>query len=104
MIRPPVGLQAQLARRSLPYPPPPTEAIRRVYGALRADKTADARRYAEQLPRATAFEQAWNAYIHGLILVEEGDRSDAKDMARHAASAALTLGLSQPQNPEALRL
>jgi|CXWL01.1.fsa_nt_gi tetratricopeptide (TPR) repeat protein len=100
----PTGFRSSISTRALQAPDPPNEVVGRVLNALRAERIADAVGLIHQLPKDAPLEQAWKDYLEARILIEQGDFVRAKTMAQQAASTSLRLGLSDPENPPALRL
>ena len=100
----PTGFRSSISTRALQAPDPPNEVVGRVLNALRAERVADAVGLIHQLPKDAPLEQAWKDYLEARILIEQGDFVRAKTMAQQAASTSLRLGLSDPENPPALRL
>jgi len=105
MKHPEVGFHSHARARLVVYPPDPPNAIaRRVIGALRAERLADAIRYARELPCDTSVEQAWSGYLESRIHLENGDYAAARTAALKSASAALTLAFDDRNDSTRLRL
>ncbi len=100
----PVGFHSSSLSRTLQTPDPPNNAAARVLNALRTGRIADAIKWLGELPEDAPLEQVWKKYLEARILLEQCDFPGARGMARQAASAALRLGFSDPQEPTLVRL
>lgn len=99
-----VGLHSLSSTRALQTPDPPNKATMRVLNALRIGCVADAIKWLRELTDEVSLAPPWKDYLEARVLLEQGDFVRAKAMAQRAASAALHLGLSNPQHPVLIRL
>lgn len=90
--------------RTLLAPAPSNDVAGRALNALRAGRVTDAEKLTHLLPTVAPLDPAWKQYIEARIALEQGEFAAAKEISSKAASLAMRLGLSDPEDRTAIRL
>jgi tetratricopeptide (TPR) repeat protein len=99
-----IGSYSSGSTRALQTPDPPNNAAARISNALKVGRVADAAKWLDELLVNSPIEHVWKDYLRACIMLEQCDFAGAKLLAQRAASAALRLGVTDPQDPTLLRL